>query len=123
MIFIMFLLSTISTIVILSNLYYPHYDDNLMQSLLSYHMIIPKPSMNQQTESIDKEFEKYQKRPYTKYVELSRFFHHLQDEREMMISTFKNHFINSTTCSSTNRIIIHYSLFIIHRNHIILYNK
>ena len=46
------------------------------------------------------EFGNYEKREYTKFVENSRFYKYLQDEKEMMLSTFNNTFIPEEACNS-----------------------
>ena len=46
------------------------------------------------------DFMKYEKREYSRYVEKSRFLHHLQDEKELSFHTFNNTFIPPTKCST-----------------------
>ena len=48
----------------------------------------------------DLSFQQYNKRSFTKYVQSSRFFHHLQDEKSLLFSTFSNYFIKPTFCAS-----------------------
>ena len=101
----MLFLSVISTVVILSNLYTFYSADNMIPLSLCYHLsqlVLP----GRETKIIiNHEFENYQKRPFTKFVESSGFFHHLQDEKQMMSATFRNWFINYTSCSTSNEIL------------------
>ena len=46
------------------------------------------------------EFRKYKKREYTRFIENSRFYKYLQDEKEMMLSTFNNTYIPEIACNS-----------------------
>ena len=46
------------------------------------------------------EFKKYEKREFTKFIENSRFYKYLQDEKEMMLSTLNNTFIPEMSCDS-----------------------
>lgn len=52
----------------------------------------------------DLSFQQYKKRPFTKYVESSKFFHHLQDEKSLLFSTFSNYFIKPVFCASKSGI-------------------
>ena len=51
-------------------------------------------------------FMEYDKRDYTRYVEKSKFFHHLQDERELSQSTFNNTYIKPQRCTTVTGITL-----------------
>ena len=48
---------------------------------------------------INPDYKNYQKRESTKYVENSSFFRHLQDEKEIMSSSFNNLYIPPKNCT------------------------
>lgn len=52
------------------------------------------------------EFASYQKRSYTTWVESSRYYHYLQDEKEMMIPFFNSDSYYAGSCRNRNGTII-----------------
>ena len=52
----------------------------------------------------DLSFQQYNKRSFTKFVESSKFFHHLQDEKSLLFSTFSNYYIKPVFCASKSGI-------------------
>ena len=52
------------------------------------------------------EFDAYKKRPYTTWVESSRYYHYLQDEKEMMIPLLNSDSYHAGSCQNRNGIII-----------------
>ena len=54
---------------------------------------------------MNEEFFQYSKRPLTLFIERSSFFPYLQDEKQMMLSTFKNVYIKPESCSNYHSIL------------------
>ena len=85
---------------------------------LSYHKQVISDNKSSTSISLmsDLSFQQYNKRSFTKYVQSSRFFHHLQDEKSLLFSTFSNYFIKPTFCASKSGMNIFlkmsYSIFI-----------
>lgn len=50
--------------------------------------------------SVNPAFLTYKKRSYTQFIEAPEFFHHLQDEKALMLSELTNAYIDAETCQS-----------------------
>ena len=60
-----------------------------------FRLVYPSNKVNAKANS---EFIRYKKRPYTKYVTKSQFYHYLQDEKEMMMNILQNNPFPSQSC-------------------------
>ena len=80
--------------------------NSLSHQSLDYRQIYQENWVSNSTYGyMNEEFINYSKRPLTLFIEHSSFFPYIQDEKQMMLSTFKNVYIQPEPCDNTEGII------------------